>query len=386
MRSPRASGLLRGLRTGAGLCVLAVASVLTGLSGCSSTDKPKPPPLETYTPSIAGRQVWSTSIGSIDFPLTVATLPGSFIAAASNGTVLALNADTGAELWRAQAGAGLTAGVGSDGRFTAVVTRDNEVVTLEGGKVLWRQRVPARVVTAPLVAGERVFVLAVDRTVHAFDALDGRRLWTYQRPSDALTLAQGGVLLAAHNQLLVGQSGRLLALDPLRGQVVWDVVLATPRGSNEVERLADLVGPAVRQGDRVCARAFQNAVGCVDLAKPRVIWTRNNGGSSALAGNAEQLFGGDASDRLTAWNAETGDVLWTNERLLYRGLAGGLAVGPTVLFADAEGLVHFLAAADGKLQLRLSTDGKPAVGTPALSGTTVLVATRGGGLYAFRPN
>jgi outer membrane protein assembly factor BamB len=356
------------------------------LSGCSSTDKPKPPPLETYTPSIAGRQVWSTSIGSIDFPLTVATLPGSFIAAASNGTVLALNADTGAELWRAQAGAGLTAGVGSDGRFTAVVTRDNEVVTLEGGKVLWRQRVPARVVTAPLVAGERVFVLAVDRTVHAFDALDGRRLWTYQRPSDALTLAQGGVLLAAHNQLLVGQSGRLLALDALRGQVVWDVVLATPRGSNEVERLADLVGPAVRQGDRVCARAFQNAVGCVDLAKPRVIWTRNNGGSSALAGNAEQLFGGDASDRLTAWNAETGDVLWTNERLLYRGLAGGLAVGPTVLFADAEGLVHFLAAADGKLQLRLSTDGKPAVGTPALSGTTVLVATRGGGLYAFRPN
>jgi outer membrane protein assembly factor BamB len=383
MRSPRGRGFLRGLAAWAGLGVVAMVSVL---SGCSSTDKPKPPPLETYTPSIAGRQVWSTSIGSIDFPLTVATLPGSFIAASSNGTVLALNADTGAELWRAQAGAGLTAGVGSDGRFTAVVTRDNEVVTLEGGKVLWRQRVPARVVTAPLVAGERVFVLAVDRTVHAFDALDGRRLWTYQRPSDALTLAQGGVLLAAHNQLLVGQSGRLLALDALRGQVVWDVVLATPRGSNEVERLADLVGPAVRQGDRVCARAFQNAVGCVDLAKSSVIWTRNNGGSSALAGNANQLFGGDASDRLTAWNAETGDVLWTNERLLYRGLGGGLAVGPTVLFADAEGLVHFLSAADGKLQLRLSTDGKSAVGTPALSGTTVLVATRGGGLYAFRPN
>ena len=36
--------------------------------------------------------------------------------------------------------------------------------------------------------------------------------------------------------------------------------------------------------------------------------------------------------------------------------------------------------------LRLPTDGKPVVGTPALSGNTLLVSTRGGGLFAFRPN
>ena len=57
-----------------------------------------------------------------------------------------------------------------------------------------------------------------------------------------------------------------------------------------------------------------------------------------------------------------------------------------MVFGDREGQVHFLAAADGQLQLRLPTDGKPVVGTPALSGTTLLVATRAGGLFAFRPN
>jgi outer membrane protein assembly factor BamB len=222
--------------------------------------------------------------------------------------------------------------------------------------------------------------------VHAFDAIDGRRLWTFQRPSDALTLAQAGVLLAARNQLLVGQAGRLVALDPLRGSIVWDLPVGTPRGSNEVERLADLVGPAVRRGDRVCARAFQNAVGCVDLTRPAVLWTRNNAGASAVGGNDDRVFGGDASDRLTAWNAATGEVAWTNERLLYRGLSGGLAIGPSVVFGDLEGQVHFLSAADGSSQLRLPTDGKPVVGTPVLSGTTLLVATRAGGLFAFRPN
>lgn len=377
--SIRARWLRRvALRSAALLAALALA-------GCSS-DKPKPSPLEPFTPRIAGRVVWSTGIGAIDFPLGVAVRDGRFIAAASNGTVLALDAETGAEAWRAQVGAGLSAGVGSDGRFTSVVTRDNEVVTIEAGQVRWRQRVAARVLTPPLVAGERVFVLAVDRSVHAFDALDGRRLWSFSRPGDALTLAQAGVLTAARNQVLVGQGGRLVALDPLRGTVNWDLPLANARGSNEVERLADLVGPAVRQGDRLCARAFQNAVGCADLARPAVLWTRNSAGARAIGGDDGRLYGADASDRITAWNPATGEMLWTNERMLHRGLSGALAVGPTVVFGDAQGMVHFLSAADGSLMLRLPTDGKAVVGTPVLAGQTLLVTTRGGGLYAFRPN
>jgi outer membrane protein assembly factor BamB len=67
-------------------------------------------------------------------------------------------------------------------------------------------------------------------------------------------------------------------------------------------------------------------------------------------------------------------------------LSGALAVGPVVLFGDVEGFVHFLAAATGEQQLRLPTDGSPVVGTPVISGNTVLVTTRDGGLFAFRPN
>ena len=140
-------------------------------------------------------------------------------------------------------------------------------MVFDAGKLLWRQRVPSRVVTPPLVAGERVFVMSVDRVVHAFDVLDGRRLWTLQRPGDALTLSQAGVIAAYKNTLLVGQGPRLAALDPLRGTLQWEVPMASPRGTNEVERLADLLGPALRLGDKVCARAFQSAVACVDASR-----------------------------------------------------------------------------------------------------------------------
>lgn len=364
--------------------VMALAALLV-LAGCAA-DKPKPAPLEDYAPKIAGRLVWETRVGSVGFAMVPAVRSGTFYVASGDGEVTALQADNGAVLWQASAGSAISAGVGSDGRFTSVVTRGNEVVTFDSGREVWRKRVPSSVVTPPLVAGERVFVLGVNRAVHAFDALDGRRLWTLQRPGDALTLAQSSVLTFHGNTLVVGQGAKLAGIDPVSGAVQWEVPMASPRGSNEVERLADLVGPPVRLGERLCLRAFQSAVGCADMARGAVLWSRNVGGANAVAGDAERIFGADASDRITAWRAATGDVVWSSEKLLNRGLSGGLAIGPTVVFGDADGWVHFLNAATGEQQLRLPTDGKPVVGTPALSGTTLLVTTQSGGLYAFRPN
>ena len=103
-----------------------------------------------------------------------------------------------------------------------------------------------------------------------------------------------------------------------------------------------------------------------------------------MGADAERVFGGDVSDRLTAWSAAGGELAWNNETLLNRGLSGALALGSSVVFGDAEGYLHFLAAADGSLQLRLPTDGKAIVGTPTRVGDVLLVVTRAGGLFAFR--
>ncbi len=363
---------------------LAAAVAAALLTGCAA-DKPKPAELQAVTAKIAGRQVWSASIGSVGFPMQPTLRGDRLVVAADDGTVAALDTANGREAWRAQVGARLSAGVGSDGRFSAVVTRDNELVVLEGAEVRWRQKIDTAVVTAPLVAGERVFVLGVDRTAQAFDALDGRRLWVYRRPGDALLLSQPGVLTAYRDTLLVGQGGRLVGLDPTRGSLRWDVPVATPRGTNEVERLADLVGPATRQDASFCVRAFQNAVGCVDAQRGALQWTQNTGGVQAVGGDAGLLVGGDASDRLTARQRANGGLAWSSDLLLNRGLSAPVVVGPTVVVGDFEGQMHFLSREDGQPLLRLPTDGSRIVSAPVLSGTTLMVVTARGGVFAFRP-
>ncbi|MBQ0959557.1 PQQ-binding-like beta-propeller repeat protein [Ideonella sp. 4Y11] len=363
---------------------LAAPALALWLAACSA-DKPAPAALQPLTPTIAGRQVWSAQIGSVSFPLQVAVRAGQFVVASDEGTVAALDAGTGRELWRAQISARLSAGVGSDGRFAAVATRDQQLVVLDGGAQRWSVPLEAGVVTPPLVAGERVFVLGVDRAVHAFDALDGRRLWTFRRPGDPLMLAQPGVLTAWQDTLLVGQGARMVALDPLRGTLRWEVAVTSPRGTNEVERLADLVGPASRVGDSFCVRAFQNAVGCVNAVTRSLQWSQNGGGQKAIGGDASVIAGADASDRVTVRQRAGGGLAWTSELLLNRSLSAPVVAGPAVVFGDFEGQLHFLAKDSGVPLLRLPTDGSRIAAPLALSDTNLLAVTAKGGLFAFRP-
>ena len=364
--------------------LLAALAGVAIVAGCASS-KPDPKPLEPLVAKIGGSLAWSQRVDGVKFPLAVAVTPGVFTVAGDDGTVLTLDAESGREVWRASAGAKLSAGVGSDGRFAAVVTRDGELVVFEQGQPKWRKALGARVTTAPLVAGERIFVLGVDRAVQAFDAADGRKLWVLQRPGDPLTLAQSGVISAFKDTLVVGQGPRMAGVDPTRGSVRWEVVVGSPRGANEIERLADLVGPAARVGELVCARSFQAAVGCVNAERGTTSWSKNVGGTDAVAADAEFVFAADASDRITAWKTGSGDVAWTSDKLLYRGLSGPLSVGKTVVFGEADGTLHWLARDTGEAQLRLTTDGSAIVAQPVVSGTTMLVVTRKGGLFAFRP-
>jgi outer membrane assembly lipoprotein YfgL len=367
-------------------CVALLAGALAALLlAAGGSDKPTPTPLKAYSANIAGRQVWAAKVDGVAFPLSVVARDGRFIVASNDGTLVGLDAGTGRELWRASAGGPLSAGVGSDGRFHAVVTRDNVLVAFDGTREVWRERLKARVTTAPFVAGERVFVTSIDRAVAAYDALDGKRLWEMQRQGDALTLLHGGVLTAVRNTLVVGQGSRMAGVDPLRGTLRWEVPVSNPRGTNEVERLADLIGPVTRLGDTLCVRAFQSSVGCVDAVRGSLLWSRHAGGINAIGGDDKLLFGADGSDRIFAWSTANGELAWTNESLLFRGLSAPAMVGPTVVFGDFEGIVHVLDRSDGQTLLRLPTDGSPVVGKPTLSDTTLLVVTRKGGLFAFRP-
>jgi outer membrane assembly lipoprotein YfgL len=360
-------------------------AMVAGLAACGSS-KPSPSPLESFKPAVRVSTLWSHRVGSIDGQFSLAVAQGSVVTASTDGDIVSFDIGTGSERWRARAKGDLASAVGSDGRYAAVISRDNELMVFDQSKFLWSERQPGRLISAPLVAGERVFIQAVDRSVRAYDVLDGRWLWQYQRPGgEPLALASPGVVSAFRDTLLVGQGARLVGLDPTLGSVRFDVNIGTPRGSNEVERLADLVGPLARADDEACVRAFQLSVACLELNRGSVRWSRPQAGTQGVAANERMVVGADGADRLSAWKTENGDLLWRVDRFAYRGLSTPAIWGERVVVGDKEGYLHILASDDGRTVGRLELDSALAA-APVVVDRTLLVVTRKGTVYALEAN
>lgn len=355
------------------------------VAACGSTDKSKQLDLGPNTPLIGVRSAWTSSIGPVGFPLEIRTVGNLAFVASSEGTVAAIDTRTGGDLWRTALGVKLSAGVGSDGRYSAVVSRENELILLDGAKELWRQKLGAVTLTSPFVAGARVFALSADRSVSAFDIVTGRKLWQQQRSGEALVLGRSGIVMAVGDTLVTGLAGRLVGLNPLNGKIRWEAQVANSRGTNEVERLVDLVSGVSRQGDQVCVRAFQSAIGCVDGEKGSLVWSKTASGSTGLDGDQSEIFGTESDGRVISWRRLDGERLWVSERLRFRVLTRPVLVGQSIVVGDEVGTLHFLSRKDGSPLNRVSTDGSAIQSSPVLVGQTLVAVTKQGGIFGFKP-
>jgi outer membrane protein assembly factor BamB len=362
---------------------IALMGVCLLVAACSGPKRPKPADIPAVQVLQDIRLKWTADVGAIDYPMVLNVQSNRVAFANAKGQVSLLDAQTGKDLWRVALNTAVSAGVGTDGQQVALVTRDNQLVALKDGQVMWRQTLPAQSFTAPLVAGARVFVLTADRVVMAFDGASGRPLWTQQRTGEPLVLKQAGVLMAFKNTLLVGLSGRLVALNPDTGVVRWENAVATPRGINDMERLVDMVAPATRAGDVVCVRAFQSQVGCVNAEKGQLIWNRSAPGERGISGNDTLMVSNLSNGVVQAWNRTNGDRLWETERLKYRVLSAPLVTPRGILVADNGGFLYLLSLADGALLNRVKLAGDELAAAPLAADKLVVTVTKEGRVSGY---
>ena len=381
-----------------------LAAAAAGLAACASVTEKlnpfnwfgssggnRPAELREIKSTLTLTLAWRAGVSpSGEFAFTPAVVGDTVYAAGANGDLAALDAATGAQKWRvATVKEHLSAGVGAFGDTIVVGTVKGDVLAYDAkGAAKWKASVSSEVLATPLVTSVAVYVRSNDNRIYAFSALDGKRLWVYQRAAPALVLRNFGGLSASGDAVYAGfAGGKLIALDAATGNLRWEGTVGLPKGATELERIADVTSSPVISSRDVCAVAYQGRAACFDVNNGQQLWTRDLSSFMGLTYDARYVFVSDEKSALVALARSSGASLWRQDALAYRSLSAPLSLSRAVIAGDYQGIVHAFARDDGNLIGRAQTDGSaitaPLIPHNAPGREMFFVQTRSGGLFAF---
>jgi outer membrane protein assembly factor BamB len=394
---------------------LTLLVLATAVSGCATikgwfTDVKKenlePPTLLTeFAPTLNVQKVWSDRVGTgaakTGARMNPAYADGKIYAAGVDGTVAALDAQTGRTLWQKRLGERhgfifhrgknslqWAGGPGVSGDLLVIGSLQGTVQALDAntGADRWQARMSSEVITAPAIADGIVVVRSNDGRLAGLNASDGTRKWTFDRATVPLLSLRGNSAPRIVNGIVYAgeDNGKMVALRLADGSPLWEQSLATGEGRSEIERLQDVDG-TVAVGDGVIyASGYRGQVAALAAESGRPVWGHELSSYTGVAVAPTQVYIADADSAVWALDLRTGASNWKQEGLKYRWVSEGTAQNDNVVLGDQEGWVHWLSGSDGKFVARARLAKNPIQAAPVVVGDMVYVEDIDGVIGAYR--
>ncbi len=362
-------------------------AMLALLAGCHSAPVQKPAELVPFGPTAELKILWQGSVDSAGNNVYYPEASGNTVyAVGAEGIVNGFDAASGKTVVSFEAGQRVSGGVGVGNGLVLLGTPRGEVLAFDrDGKRLWKTQLSSEILSPPQAQDGTVVVRSGDNRVYGLDVVSGKQKWVYQRATPALSVRTNAGLVIQRGGVFVGfPGGRLVALALGNGNVGWEGVVAMPRGTTDLERVADITSLPVIDGQQVCAAAFQGRVACFEIVRGTLLWARDVSSISGIGADARYLYVTDDRNAVLALDRARGASIWRQDKLVGRNVSAPLALGRHVVVGDLEGYVHLLSREDGSFAARIATDGS-AIGAPplALDARSFLVQTRDGGVFAI---
>ncbi len=306
---------------------------------------------------------------------SVNTLPvvvgGVVFAISDEGTLHALDAGSGKELWTF-AGA-LSPDVGPTVWNGAVYVADKpgtiHAVDASTGQERWHS---AAAIPGGLTIDDGGIYVASNGAIVALDPATGAERWRYAAPAAGLfhnpALANG--LVYAGSDL-----GGVVAVDAVTGTLRWHADTGSDATSTAV-----VANGIAYVGDNGSAKGHLYAF---DAASGNLLWRLDQAiFSPAVSGGV--AYSGSAAGYVSARNAATGHELW---RFPVKGEANPVSFAAGVIYVAATGehRVYALDAGAGRELWHFDLDGGTDA-TVAVAGGSVYIGTASGSVYAIGGN
>jgi outer membrane protein assembly factor BamB len=268
----------------------------------------------------------------LEFPPIVAG--GKLYLVNNSGFAVALDADTGKELWKRRIGRlNASSPAYSRHRLYIVNLVPGHIVKLDAGtgRIIWKRLLPGRAESSPLVIGNSVYFGDEDGSLYALSTRNGNVRWSTQ-----LAGAVKSAPAYYGGTLFVGDyGGDMNAVDARTGKLKWQ------SGS---------LGPGFGGTGEF-------------YSTPAVAFGRVYAGN-----NDSRVYSFDISDGELAWSYSTGGYVYSGPTV-----ARTRHTGPTVYIGSFDGNVYALDAKDGEPRW-IQSAGGPVIGSLTAVGDIVYAA------------
>jgi eukaryotic-like serine/threonine-protein kinase len=287
-----------------------------------------------------------------------------------DSNLYALDAETGALIWKRATEAGICSSPLALNDLVIVGSEDNRVYALDAqrGTVAWTYTTGGPIRSSPRLSGEQVVIGSDDQYLYCLDIWSGRLLWKYRAWGPIRSSAAFGKTL-----IYVGcADGNLYAIDRISGSMKWKFHSSGPITSS----------PVAQDGLVYVGSADQNFY-ALDGDTGWAVWKHRTAHyvTSSPALSDGQVFVGSVDGCLYALDARSGRVAWKYQTGSQITSSPRLAEG-LVYFGAVDQHVYCLEQAQGDLRWQFATRG-PVTSTPAVEDGRVYVGSLDHKLYAL---
>lgn len=311
----------------------------------------------------------------------------------SGGTAWSANLTPAGEPVDSASGGGLAY---EGGRIFAT-TGFGELVALDAasGAVLWRQRVDAAISGGPAVQNGTVYAVARNNVAWAVRASDGRVLWQAAgNPAPTGVMGVAAPAVSGNTAVFAFSSGQLLGADAQTGSPLWNAQVAGSRTGRAIAVIRDMTGDPVIVGNTVYGGTSSGRINAFDLNSGLQNWSAREGASGPVVVAGGSVFAVNDEAQLVRLDAATGGVIWRIPLPYYvedrvrkqdriRAHYGPVLAGGRLFVASSDGLLRVFDPVSGGLVGQGQIPGGAAT-APVVAGQTLYIAGSDGQLHAFR--
>lgn len=261
------------------------------------------------------------------------------------------------------------------------------------GEQIWMKRPGGPLRGAPGVGNGNVYAMSQDNQIFALKTSDGTQEWTRAGTLETANVFGVAAPSLAQGTVVAGySSGELSAYRYENGQEVWQDVLARTSISTAVASLSDVdADPVIDQG-RVFAVGQGGRMVSLELVTGQRLWEINLAGIQTPWVAGEWLFVVTDESKLLCISRATGKVRWQAELPRYRNVKkkqnpisweGPVLAGNRLVLVSSTGEMVNVSPTDGTVQSTVELKSSVTL-PPIVANNTLYILGDDGRLTAWR--